>query len=189
MAMTKVNISLEENTKTLVIGIAIMLAALIISYAIIKGGIARIEKLQRTIIEQKEKLILRKDLTRITAIKNNYNEYLYKNIDTAKLRDSISLLAKGTGVNILSIQPESIEKKGSITRIPFKVNLRSTYNQLGKFLERMEALPALTVIAEIILNTPGQSSYRDTIRGGSADGFIGKDTVADVSLVICAYSV
>lgn len=176
-------IVLDENTSILVITAAIALATLAISSAIYNSHASKVKELRSGIDEEAQRLVMRKDIAKLDDIIKEYKKYIYKDISTYALRDTISALARDTGVDIISIQPAESEKLVNYTKIYYRVRLNCTYNQLGKFIERLEGLHALTKVDEIA-TAEKSGDYRV---GSSRKTPQGREFETEVSLTISAY--
>lgn len=175
-------IVLDENTKILVITTAIALAALILCSTIYNLYAGKVRELRSKIDEEGRRLVIRKDVATIDNLIKEYRTYFYKDISSLVLRDTISALARDTAVDVVSMQPVESEKFVNYTKIFFKVKLDCTYNQLGKFIEKLERLERLTKIDEIII-----SGRRDYKVGGEERRPREGEVRTGVSLTISAY--
>ncbi len=76
--------------------------------------------------------------------------------DASFIMAEINRIAKDLGINLVSIQPKSLRKKGSRGKtefyyLPFIIQLNSKYHDLGRFLNSIEGLDFSLVLKEMIV--------------------------------------
>lgn len=177
-------IRLDERTKNILIAAALALAAIVISYSIVKFHNTKINQLNSDIVDEKKKLALRKETVKVEEVIKGYNKYFYNKSEANRLRDIVSGLAKNSGVNIISTQPLESERLGNYIKVSLRIRTNCTYNQLGRFIEAVENLPQLTKIGEISLSV-ARESYDVSDRDEQA--ILEKETNTETALSISAY--
>jgi len=184
----KVNIALDENTKIMIFVGGVALLALIISFNVLGFYNKKVDDLQHKIIEAKKILALREDISKISDAKNEYAKYVYKGLDRAEFRNTISALARESGVDIISIQPEKSQSVGVFKKISFSVKLKASYNEIGNFLAKIESYHLVTKIDALTIDNKTNESQYGRLGTVKKEDLFKKDARVNVSVTISAYS-
>jgi len=188
MAKT-IKLSLDENSKTLLMVAAVALITLIISSQIVRSRFKEAERLRLKGIEESMKLSARVGIAKIERLNEEYARYLYPKSGISTLRDTISLLAREAEADIVSVQPLAQGKVGSFAKTSFKIKLKCTYDQLGKFIASIESMPNLIRVEELTIYGGDVSEAANiAARGSLKEVSIDKKKIADVSVVLTAYT-
>jgi len=184
----KVSIDLNENTKIIAFAGGIVLLAIIISINVIGFYNKKVNDLRAKIVEEKKILALREDISKITDVRDEYRKHVYKGLEQSELRNTISALARESGVDIVSIQPTKPGTLGVLSKVTFTVKLKASYNELGAFLAKLESYHLIIKIDSLSINNASNPSLYSSSAGIKKEDLIKKDTRAEVEVQISAYS-
>ncbi|NQT95897.1 MAG: type 4a pilus biogenesis protein PilO [Candidatus Omnitrophica bacterium] len=185
----KININLDEHTKVFIFAGAIALLTLIISYYIVRVHHVKTKGIHSKIAEAKRALVIRKDIATIDEVKKEYEERLYKKLDRTDLRNTISTLARESGVDIISIQPVNPQAVAGLSKLSFKARLKASYNQIGNFVAKIESYPLLTKIENLTVESMSASDNYSGRSDIEKEDLLKKDARANVSVTVSAYSI
>ncbi|NQT90846.1 MAG: type 4a pilus biogenesis protein PilO [Candidatus Omnitrophica bacterium] len=178
-------IELDDDKKILVIAVAIGIVALFVPYKIYGAYSRNAAKLHSEIKVEEEKLDLRGQIAKQEQSIRKYKKGLYTSKEVQGLRDLISSTAGETGVEIISMQPVTVQKfSNKYMRTPIQLKVYCTYNQLGKFVNTIERLKKLTMVETIVIDHQKDSKQRGKKEKVFAEG----DTKALVAMTVSVYS-
>lgn len=117
----------------------------------VQAQVAEIERFKREIAELEKRLVL-------------LQERLPSEKETPTLYRALSTAAEQSGLGVALFQPKPSVPKDVVNEIPITISAEGTYHQLGKFFERVAALPRVVVVNDIKLAPPvtkgGQASLK-----------------------------
>ncbi len=141
-------IELSNKYKNKILNIAIIILALIISSNIYKKQAKEIESLKgKTNVEIKKNNML-KSISQLEKRINTYRN-LFAKKDVSENINTISNIAKESGIKIVSIKPIPEQRQIYPEYIKFPFNLvlnTSKYHALGKFISKVEGYRDVYVI-------------------------------------------
>lgn len=101
----------------------------------IKGKIERLKK-EKAVESEKSEIV--ESLASIEEKLAQRQRYLLGHPDTALVIEIINKIGEESGMELSSITPQRVEKKGPYARIPIQVESRCTWHELGEFSSRLE---------------------------------------------------
>lgn len=141
-------IELSNKYKNKILNIAIIILALIISSNIYKKQAKEIESLKgKTNVEIKKNNML-KNISQLEKRINTYRN-LFAKKDVSLVINTISNIAKESGIKIVSIKPIPEQRQIYPEYIKFPFNLvltASKYHALGKFISKVEGYRDVYVV-------------------------------------------
>jgi Tfp pilus assembly protein PilO len=184
----KFNIEIDDKKKNLIIYSGLLMLTFLICLNIIRGGALKANAIKRNIDEISKINRLRMDIETIENKQRQYEEYLYDNISQSAIRTIISNIAKDAGVDIISIKPLARQDIGKIFKEPLELTIRSSYDNLGDFILKIESLKHITKVESFSVNqylVPGEQVTSEILDKEKA----GLRPVLSASLIISAYSI
>lgn len=175
-------IYINERSKIILISTAISIFTLIICLNIIKGQIRNRRDLDKSIMEEQKKIVLRQDIGEAQAKYEEYKEYFYDNMSKEAFRTILSDVAKDSGADIISIKALRHNEFADIAEDALEISLRATYEQLVKFVAGIESLKQFTKIETLLLEE------LPDIRENAPKDSEGSYAQATVSAGVSAYS-
>lgn len=135
-----------------IFNLAVLVLATVIALGIYKKQDRDIELLKDTRDVEKKKNIVLDNIGKLEKKIDSYKELLVdKEIEV--IIGNISNMAKESGVNLISIQPEAKQEHSDYVKLPFSLTLNSfDYHSLGDFISRIESHPDVYVIEDIRIN-------------------------------------
>jgi Tfp pilus assembly protein PilO len=184
----KFNIEIDDKKKNLIIYSGLLMLTFLICLNIIRGGALKANAIKRNIDEISKINRLRMDIETIENKQRQYEEYLYDNISQSAIRTIISNIAKDAGVDIISIKPLARQDIGKIFKEPLELTIRSSYDNLGDFILKIESLKHITKVESFSVKqylAPGEQAAREMLDREKAE----LKPVLSASLIISAYSI
>ncbi len=155
--MVKLNMDIEviiSKNKFLVIVILILIVTFGIGKKFIyQPRLKTIEQIQLRIEKQAQKNDLLQDIVALKKGIDSYSERMPPNEEITWVVDEISKLSKDSGIELLSLEPQAVEDKGSYYRLPLELDIECSYHQLGNFLSRIENSPKFMRLDNFKLDT------------------------------------
>ncbi len=180
------NIDLDEKTKIIIITFAIAFITVFICFSITRYRIRKRHDMNLKIAQESKKLVLRGDIEKIEAKRNEYVKYFYDTMDQENFRLIVSGLAREAGVEIVSIKPFGRAKIEDILKVSLSISLRCTYSELVEFIAKIEKLPEIMKIEELSVKGLSDFAARGKVEKSEP---IESDKKATVLLIVAAYSV
>lgn len=181
----RIKIVLDEKTRIMVITAAIALGTLILCYNIYKSHADKIEELRSSIYEESQRLIARRDLAKIDGIISEYRKYIHQDTNSSIFRDTISALARELEIDIISMQPPKAVRVKNYIKYSLKIRVKCSYNEFGKFLEKIERLSALTTVDDIVVSEGSVNRIKTAGKQAPSE----EETRVVSALTISAYSI
>ena len=170
--MIKLNMDIQtiiSQNKSVVIVILIFIVALGIGNKFIYQPRTKIIKqIHLEIEKQTQKNGLLQDIIALKKDIASYNERIPRNTEITWIVDEISKLSKDSGIELLSLEPQAIEDRGSYYRLPLELDIKCSYHQLGNFLSKIENSPKFIRLDNFRLDTEPETgpkegvSYKET---------------------------
>jgi Tfp pilus assembly protein PilO len=185
----KLGLDLNDKNKSIFLGLGILFVTFLICSNITKANSRKVSAMRKKISAESERFILRTDIENIEKKQREYAKYFYDDISQQELRAIISDIAREIGVNIVSIKPLGKDITGNLSKESLDISIRSTYNQLGEFISRIENLDRITKIES--LSMEGISDFKNYGIGSEElqKEIMESDAKLAVYMIICAYSV
>jgi Tfp pilus assembly protein PilO len=177
-----------DNKNKYILTSAIFIVTFLICFNIVKRGVQKADNIRRNISEISEKNILREDIESIERTRQEYGVYFYGDIDQNSLRNIVSNIASETGIEIVSIKPLTKEIIGNIFKESLDISLRSTYNQFGMFVSRLENLERITKIESVAIEKYPDLGFQESIEKSQMK-IREPDPDLPISVVISAYAI
>jgi Tfp pilus assembly protein PilO len=152
-------ISLISKHKNKLPGIIIIILSLIIASNIYKSQLKTVESLkEKKDLEIRKNEILNQISQNIEKTLNPYKQLLNTK-DTSLLIDTISNIAKESGIKINSLKPQTEEQKTDYIKYSFDLEIAaSDYHNLGKFINKIENSSDVYLVEALNIKAiPGQS--------------------------------
>lgn len=129
---------LAAKYKAKIINAAVIILALVIAGNIYKSQAKGLELLrERNQTEAKKNTVLQ-DISRLEKRLTSYKGFFAKK-EAGAIINTLSNLAKESGIKILSIRPGREERYRDYAKLPFELSVNSPdYNAIGKFVSRIE---------------------------------------------------
>ncbi|MFA5090983.1 MAG: type 4a pilus biogenesis protein PilO [Candidatus Omnitrophota bacterium] len=163
----QINNVIDMKDKGKVLNIAIIIVVIFVAYNIYKNQSAAIERLKGVkMVELKKNEILNK-ISRLEKDISVYKKTLSKK-DVFSIIDTITSIAKGSGVAVVSIKPAPEERFASYTKYPFVLSLYiDNYHDLGRFVSQLENNPGIYFVdkAQIVLSKTGPETDSKSVQG------------------------
>ena len=145
-----------DKRKNLIFNIALVLGAVFIAYNFIYirhlRDLASLNQQRQT--EIKKNAVL-EDVSKLEKRLNAYKNFLVKK-DTGLVIGTLSDMAKATGIEISSIQPETEQEFLTYTKVSFSLEMYAdNYHALGEFISKMESSPDIYTVEDINIRTQG----------------------------------
>lgn len=149
------------NYKTRIINIGVIILALIVAFKIYKSQSQSLE-----LLKQEKQLEIKKnetleDISKLGQKIKSYKD-LVNNKDISSAINSISNIAKDTGLKIISIKPAGEENFPLYMKYPFELTAHSgNYSAIGKFISGLENSPDIFMV-DLINIVPVRNSEEVT---------------------------
>lgn len=75
--------------------------------------------------------------------------------ETADILQSVRLAAEDVGMEILSFVPQATIEREVYSEWPWAFQVRSTYHNMGLFLDRIRTIPRIVNVSGVVMNTQG----------------------------------
>lgn len=155
--------------KDILLFLGILLLGIFFARRLYQQQQGKIKALKETIAQEEEKAGVGKELAvlgdRITRISE---PYLRK--ESSLTMDRFNELIAQAKVKVVSVSPDPQTDAGDYVKTSFRVNLRTTYHRLGRFIGLLESQPDFVKIEELSI----QGLAQDT-RGGSEETALKND--------------
>jgi len=150
------SVFLQKN-KNAILNVGIIILALIISIRIYQSQDAAMEALKRQKKSEAQNNEVFKNLASLDNKVNVYKRTL-KIRSSGEVMNTISDVAKRLGLKIDSIRPLGETAGDDYIRMPVSVLMRAkNFNQVGKFMSRLESHPAFFIVDSFSI-APGEGS-------------------------------
>lgn len=145
--------SIESNKyRNKIFNLVVLVLATVIALSIYKKQVRDIDLLKDTRDVEKKKNIVLDDIGKLEEKIDSYKELLV-NKEIEVIIGNISNMAKESGVNLISIQPEAKQEHSDYVKLPFSLVVNSfDYHSLGDFISRIESHPDVYIIDDIRIN-------------------------------------
>ncbi|MDD2679838.1 MAG: hypothetical protein PHO03_03430 [Candidatus Omnitrophica bacterium] len=144
---------LIDKYKNKVVNVVLVILFLIFAANIYKGSLNRAGSLRAKISEENKKS---GELEKINQLENKITVYkrLLSRKEASLVMDNISGIAKGAGVEVLSVKPPQKELRGvDYTKDIFEVNLNApSYDALAGFISGIESSINVYTVDSIVIN-------------------------------------
>ncbi len=181
-------INIDNKNKNIILALGIFIATFLLCLNIIKTSARKADQIRGNIYEISEKNILRKDIENIEKRQREYAIYFYDSIDQSTLRSIVTNIVREAGCEIVSIKPLTREIIGNTFKESLDMSLRSTYNQFGAFVSRLENLERITKIESVSVEQYSDFKIQESMEKSQTEiREPGSDL--SVSLVISAYAI
>ncbi len=178
--MPKQHIEISNRAKMSAIAIGIALLTFLISYGFIyKSYQRRNGDLIKRIEEEKLNQVIRRKITKLYDIRKEFHKYLYDREEPDNFRNILSSMARDLSIGIISMQSYKAERIGRYSKVSLNLRVKCGYDKIGKFIEKIETSPALTIIEKLTLTSASQDFAAQKDR----------DAEADISILVNAYCI
>ncbi len=154
MDFGKLNSFIKKNRRPLVkiaLGLWIFLIVLMIGTQMVQRTRAEVKELNRQIEYEKQRNALLDKLNHFQGQLDQYKKQLPPSADAKWLMNQITELAKSSGLELLSIQPEKLTPSPHFHESAVRVGIECSYHELGVFLQRIESSPIFLRIQKLVL--------------------------------------
>lgn len=125
--------------KTIIVSIGVILFVAIIGMKFIyqpaKKKIGGIESIQR---KEEERSKLLSQVSKQQKDIERHRSRLSENKSVSYFINQITKLANESNVEVISINPESLQRENYYQKLPLTLGTKATYNQLGQFISKLE---------------------------------------------------
>lgn len=144
--------------KNKIFNIAVLLLVLIFAYRVIyKKQVQEIQSLNETKVTEAKKNEVLEDISRLEKRIDAYKNLLPRK-DASLILNTISNIAKESGITIASIKPMVEENYPDYIKSPFSLTLvTSSYHALGKFLSQVESLQDVYIVDAVQIQPSGKT--------------------------------
>jgi Tfp pilus assembly protein PilO len=149
--------ALVNKHKNKIVNIAIIILAIIISANIYKKQADGIETLKtKKGIEKKNNDVI-KDINQLVEKINSY-EKLFTKKDASLVINTITGIAKQSGIKIVSMRPDSEQAYPNYVKLPFGLTVSAdNYHAIGKFISKLEGYQDVYIIDSAGIRFDNQS--------------------------------
>jgi len=167
-----INVKDLIKNKNAPITIIVVIVGLISAKNLYQFQANKINLLKTKIEDYKERSVLVESNQSLEKKINGYNK-AYAKKDASFYFDKINELIYENGLEVVSFEPLKEDDGGVYVRLPYRLVLKGSYHQLGKFLSRIENSSDIFEIKDLsIASTPDYSekqklSFNLTIAGVS----------------------
>ena len=145
---------LIDKYRNKAVNIAIVIVFLLIAVNIYKGSLNRVASLKARISEENKKSA---ELEKINQLQKKIRGYkgLLSSKEASLVMDDISAIAKGAGVEILTVKPPQKELSSvDYAKDVFEVSLNApAYDSLARFINRIESSSNVYTVDTISINS------------------------------------
>ncbi len=150
-------IELASKHKNKILNFALFLLALIIAGNIYKQQVKDIESLKAKIELEIKKNGVLESISKLEKRINSYKKLLAKK-DASLIINTITNIARESGIKIVSIRPVSEQRYQEYIKFPFNLTLiASDYHALSKFISKVETYQDLYSVDSIDMRTVAQT--------------------------------
>ncbi len=149
----------KKNT----LNVIVIIAALIIAGNIYKGQSKTIALLKERKESEAKKNELLLGLSQLENKMSMYKDAIGKK-DVSLIINTVSGIAKDTGVNIISLKPEDAQADSFYMRYPFVLDVQANnYHSIGKFISRLESSPDIYIVELLTIRAEAEDSAENKL--------------------------
>lgn len=135
--------------KDILISLFVLLVGILFSIYLFQEQQKRIKNIKSEISQEDEKIILAKELSgldnRITKVSSPY-------LDAGFLtKEKFNEFASSANIDSISVEQQEEVSKDFYRVIPFTLNFKANYHNLGKFISTLESQNAIIRIEELVI--------------------------------------
>lgn len=131
---------MSYKLKTIIVSVVVILFIAIVGMNFIYQSAKRkIEAIEATQKKEEEKNKLLKEVNKRQKDIQKYRFRLSLNKDISYFINYVSKLADASGVEVISIEPKSLQRENYYQKLPLNLSLKASYNELGKFISKLES--------------------------------------------------
>jgi Tfp pilus assembly protein PilO len=143
--------------KNKIVNIAIIILAVIISANIYKKQSEGIEALKKKEDTETKKSEVIKNINQLAQKINSYEKLFIKK-DVSAVINTISGLAKESGIKIVSVRPDAEQAYPNYIKLPFGLVISADdYHAIGKFISKLESYQEVYIIEAASIRLDNQS--------------------------------
>lgn len=95
--------------------------------------------------------------------------------ETAAILESVRLAAEDVGMEILSFVPQGAIEREVYSEWPWSFQVRSTYHNMGLFLDRIRTIPRIVNVSGVSMNSQGDGVTTSVGANFTATTFVYRD--------------
>ncbi|MBM3249839.1 MAG: hypothetical protein FJZ09_03205 [Candidatus Omnitrophica bacterium] len=143
----ELNESVNKN-KNLVLNVVVLLVAGFVAFNIYQDQLNQKKRLEAKIAQEEEKNQKLNNLGHLEGRLNSYRSLL-KRQDASAAMNTLTNIAKASGVKLASIRPENEQRMPEYIKMPFSMTLvSSSFHNLGRFIARIESYRDIVFVVD-----------------------------------------
>ena len=155
------------NKITILTVIIIVITLAIGGWGIFRPFLNRGKSLRREILHERDKNIVLGKMAVLDEYLRIYDKRIPKNRNVSWLLGELTEAAKKEGIDIVSITPSDPEDRGIYIKLSVTMEIRSDYNQLGRFISMIESSKKFFRVEKCYITEYHPDSKEETEEGGA----------------------
>lgn len=143
----------SAKNKNVVLNVVIVAVAALIAFNIYKKQETNKAALNVKIKEEKQKSVVLEEISKEEKNVSAYKKLLYKK-DSTLVMATVTNMAKGFGIQIISVKPVAEIRQAEYVKFPFVMTVSApTYHALGKFISTLENSKDVYIFDSVDIST------------------------------------
>ena len=92
--------------------------------------------------------------------------------ETAEILEELRIAAEAVGMGIVSFVPQAVVERDLYSEWPWDFEVRSTYHNMGLFLDRIRTIPRIVNVPRVVLNAQGDGATTSLSASFTATTFV-----------------
>lgn len=118
---------------------------------------------------------IKQDTAALEARLEGLTEILPLERETAEILEAVRLAAESVGMDIVSVAPQASIERDVYSEWPWAFQVRSTYHNMGLFLDRIRTIPRIVNVSAVSMTSQGDGVTTSVAANFTATTFVYRD--------------